>query len=67
MDPLSVAANVVAAVEGLSMTIRMLRKIVALKNAPNEVLELTNEVCAFENLLKSIAHDLLSSELFRQC
>ena len=44
MDPLSVAANVIAVVEGLSMTVKLLRKIVALKNAPNEVSELINEV-----------------------
>jgi hypothetical protein len=44
MDPLSVAANVVAVVEGLSMTIKLIRKIIALKNAPNEVLELVDEV-----------------------
>jgi hypothetical protein len=44
MDPLSVAANVVAVVEGLSMTIKLIRKIAALTNAPNEMLELMNEV-----------------------
>lgn len=38
------AANVVAVVEGLSMTIKLIRKIIALKNAPNEVLELVDEV-----------------------
>jgi hypothetical protein len=46
MDLLSVVANVIAVVEGLSLTIKLLHKIVALKNAPNELLELMNEVCS---------------------
>jgi hypothetical protein len=64
MDPLSVAANVVAVVEGLSMTIKLLRKIIALKNAPNEVLELMNEVQRKNPWSNA---DNPSSARFRQC
>lgn len=44
MDPLSVAANIIAVVDGATKIAEGLKRILSLRQAPQEVLQFINEV-----------------------
>ncbi len=61
MDPLSITASTLAIIAGVQQALRGIRKLRSLKNSPEELLALSNEVSDLEVLVNQV--DALSSRL----
>lgn len=60
MDPLSLAANIIAVIGAASATAEGLKRIVRLRQAPEEALQFMNEV-HFSSILSMIVSDIYCS------
>ena len=50
-DPLSVAASIIGVVGAVRVTIKSLERLVALKDAPTLIKQLSSEVCRYQPFL----------------